>query len=1619
MKCIRRVFWIALSVAAWLWPAEPYAQEPVVDNDFSHDVAALTVAPHRLSGTSAGKSAGAYIENRLREIGVKEIITLDFPVWTTHAARCQVVVDSHIINMLPMAPNITVYPVTPDSGVAGPMIYAGTGELWEYGNRSPQNSIVVLEYVSYANWRRAFSLGAKAVIFLGNDTAATPFASHISLPINLLRFYVPSAAQQQFNFRIDHSKVTLYSSVKWNRSTGRNFLAYLPGTEPRFPSEDHTGPEMVVVSTNYDTWGEVPELSPGARNAANVAATLQAVKYFQTHRPRRDLLFLFVDNQAWYHDGMRAVYEALLLKKEIASKLPSEHTEELAFANEIRAALDKNSRDISGSSRIEKEILRYFKKDAEHYSIEANQQLMALRLLQRDPKRKNPADKGRIDRLTSVYDDWSNARSAINSGNLSLLSETTFDQLRVNALARASKRIQELTEINAADRQSQIIRERFADKFIVLHCSFNFSDIGNSWGPVVGDATEFPFADAVSSSADNPGHYTRIYRAVREAAKQLPAGTGFSDATLDDPATTLQFVPGNFISSSIVAGTYGIYNFSFMTYHDRRIFDGHPSDLVRNIDISKIQQQAQNANQLLYSLADGAALSLPRIIPDQVMESYPRWNDSRSTGLYAGLSISGSIAEDQPAIGAAVAVWVNNPGVNWWTNHSRTFAPGFNRFVLEQADANGCYKLAGVSKGAGHMFNDKVDVNSTGCSILATLLDSAGRINAITNSTTFLNITKATLFPCKDYAIGLALGGNQQYALLLQASSDAPFNRDQSFCDSLEDFTFIYLHRNTSIDRIKIFQPGGNVLLNASRENPYGTGYPTSMFVTPPSADSITAEDLWRLNETRLQILRSKGVASADLELVHSHAHQLIQRGTAATSVEQRTSQMAQSTSLSRLIYDPIKQVMNDLILAVVILLLFAIPFAFALERLIIGATSIYARLTGFAAIFVCTFLLMYFMHPGFQIASSPIIVFLAFAIILLTSLVVYIMMRKFRTELLGLEGKSTGLHHDEISRMGTLIAAVNMGMSTMRRRPVRTLLTCLTAVMLTFTVLCFASLSSRLGVRSFYSGVVGDNIPAAIFMRNLDYSEINKGMAQILKGREGDGGLMAGQWWVTKRKRTMGSHMGADRPISIASLARPKEMFINGILGISPEEIERWEKLALVMNGDSTSAKCDMLRKGGVFLPQIIQEQLKLSVGDPILVRGFKAFFAGSINVGNMQRLKNLDGKSIMPVDFLDASYQGVSAANVTGAKATAATSASEKSQKDFIRLNPNQLIIMSAERVRKMGGNLHLINVYPGKGVAAAAESERLAEIASMPVWTRTKEGVERKVFIKLTEISGIFALIIPVLLGGLIIFGTLLGSITDRQKEIYTFSALGLSPGHVGFLFLAESAVYAVIGGVGGQLLAQALAMAATLLANAGYIQQPNINFSSTNSLFAIGVVMLTVLVSAIYPAIRASKSANPGVQRSWKMPEPAGDTLVMKFPFTVSAYDITGVVCFLAEHFKEHDDAGIGLFASENVLISRSNEGNIRLQAHVTLAPFDLGISQDFMLMASPSEIAGIDEVMITAVRQSGTPNDWKRSNRVFIHALRKQFLLWRTLSAEVIESYRMATLQLLGEAKEAA
>jgi hypothetical protein len=95
------------------------------------------------------------------------------------------------------------------------------------------------------------------------------------------------------------------------------------------------------------------------------------------------------------------------------------------------------------------------------------------------------------------------------------------------------------------------------------------------------------------------------------------------------------------------------------------------------------------------------------------------------------------------------------------------------------------------------------------------------------------------------------------------------------------------------------------------------------------------------------------------------------------------------------------------------------------------------------------------------------------------------------------------------------------------------------------------------------------------------------------------------------------------------------------------------------------------------------------------------------------------------------------------------------------------------------------------------------------------------------------------------------------------------------------------------------------------------------------------------------------------------------------------------------------------------VVKDAKGMLGLDSTISLAPFDLGVSQSFALRSRPSEIAGIDEVGIRLERVSGQPGDWTRLTKVFLDALRKQFLIWRAMPHETMERYRDRTLLGLG------
>lgn len=1591
----------ALAAAAATGPAVP---PEGTEAAFRADLEALTRAPHRLAGTPEGRRAIAWVRDRLEEIGVEEIYELQVPIWQVRVLRCELTIDGQTVPLLPMRPNLIVPPATPVEGLTGPFVYAGRGKLEEYGRRSCEGAIVGLEYGGYDDWRLAFRLGAKAVVFLDSPGTTPTDAKHVNPPANLVRLYAPPETLERIDLRTDHPEATVVCHVRWERTAGTNLLAFLPGTDPVFGGGK---PEMLVLAARCDSYGAVPQRSPGARSAANVAALLEAAAHFRAQRPRRDLLLAFLDGQARFHQGARSLYKSLTMDEEnLAKPLRQERRSEAAFRQELLDLIESPPQEWDEGADPWKRAVRLFAEQAEILRNDLNVQLMKVRQA-RDEGEEGLAAK--VEELDKEVARWDRLRRTLDKAELNELRSfpeaepELYAALRRVAITALRERLSELERLETIYAQGLALRRRLGERHIAIHITMNLSGEGPTWGVIAGDSLK---PHQVGANRDAPGHYVQVLAAFREAAQELPPDSGLDTRALMDPRESAHFVPGEFAANGRPAGVYGLYNVALMTCHDRRPRDGHPADTVSRLNWRALRRQATHAVELVGRLANrpARALSQSSKFGSLPLERFARWSDRKKTasGNFASLRVTGSLKEDRPAAGAVAAIWPSGVGDSsqWkWRNpfvENRAFH-AFDPVLLEAVDGNGRFELVGIHK---DLFKDY--------RVVVAQFDDVGRVAAITDlekeERKSAEWVRLNLFEATGHVVGrpvMADWGHEEEIRVLKAGSDSPFRMTRRFIGHDRDFGFFYLYAHLPEEqlRLKVFHEKGPAFLGEPDRRSTGDGFRFERFRTPPPTTKVTARDLWRLNEQRLSILRTRGIVAGDLELLHARARRLRHEAQESNLTVARTADTARSAALSRNVYKPLRDVMNDLVRAIVILLLLAIPFAFAMERLLVCATQIYTRLLGFAVVFLVTFALLFMTHPGFKIAATPVVIFMAFIIILLSALVIFIVLRKFQTELKAMQGQSSARHQVQLSRLSTLVAAVNMGISTMRRRPMRTVLTAVTVILLTFTVLCFASLVNQVGVRSVYERPPGDDA-ADVFLRKLDYQRISTDALVMLRNRAAGGGLVAGHRWLARLKK-------GDPPFDVSDPKTGQNFWVDGVIGIPPEEVSRWPEFAELLAGGEADEKGDALARGGVYLPRVLQEQIGLEPGDELLLGGAPCRFAGTFDDKQLQRLNYLDGRSVLPVDFRDPTS--------TIEREAKEALAEDILAREFVRLSANQVGIASADLVRDLGGEMHAVTVYLAEETRAGDAGKAAAEQTGLPAWANASDGVMRLVFTNLAEVSGGIALVVPVLLGGMIIFGTMLGSITDREREIYSFSALGLAPVDVGSLFFAEAAVYAVVGGMAGQILAQGVAQGALYLAEQGVIQPTSINFSSTNALFAIAVVMATVLLSAVFPAYRASKSANPGLARSWKMPAPDGDRLEMTFPFTVSAYDITGVVSFLAEHFRQHDDAGLGVFAAQDVEIHRIEEtGGLALEAHLALAPFDLGVTQQFRLSSAPSEIPGVEEVTIQADRSSGAASDWTRANRVFLRDLRRQFLLWRTLAPDAVEAYRLETLSSLGE-----
>jgi hypothetical protein len=733
-------------------------------------------------------------------------------------------------------------------------------------------------------------------------------------------------------------------------------------------------------------------------------------------------------------------------------------------------------------------------------------------------------------------------------------------------------------------------------------------------------------------------------------------------------------------------------------------------------------------------------------------------------------------------------------------------------------------------------------------------------------------------------------------------------------------------------------------------------------------------------------------------------------------------------------VYHAARDMARDVVRAAIFLLLLCVPFAFCMERLLIATPNVYKQIAGAAAIFAVMTLALWSFHPAFKITNSPLIIVLAFAIILMSCLVIAVVYGKFDTELTrlrsgrgiggggGAAGGASGgaaavtTEAGKAAGAGVVMRGVVLGISNMRRRKFRTLLTSVTVILITFTVLCFTSTTRFVGATATPTGVAASH--PGLLLRQRGFRPMPEILPDQIRAILADPALKLPQadvverWWAVSASDPNEQYL-----LAAAGAAGPaRAMTIPAVLGLTPAEA----RVSNIADALGPAAFARLQKVDVIFLGRSTADQLKVREGDRVRLAGIPLTVAGVYDGAAVdQKVRTLSGEPLMPLKYtagqVDASGRKLddSAAESLDAGGGAEAGASY----DF--LPSGEVAIVPADVCRRLyKSTLRGVAVRFENAEQVKRAADELTRRFALPLFAGGDDGVSLVTASNLASVSGAGAVAIPLVVGALIIFNTMMGSIAERRREIHVYTSLGLAPAHVGVLFVAEALTYGLIGTVFGYIVGQG---AGTLLLKLGWLGPVTLNYSGSSAILTMGLILLIVLASSLVPARLAAKIAAPSIDRSWKVPEPRDGVITAELPFTINRTAADGVLAYLAEYFQDHRQGNVGKFAAGRVepldaAPTNGDQAARGLQTSIWLTPFDLGVRQRLQLLIHRGAEGDGDifEVRVILKRLSGDDDNWHRMNRRFLTELRKQFLKWRNLPPAVMLRYVEQSRRLMAD-----
>lgn len=754
------------------------------------------------------------------------------------------------------------------------------------------------------------------------------------------------------------------------------------------------------------------------------------------------------------------------------------------------------------------------------------------------------------------------------------------------------------------------------------------------------------------------------------------------------------------------------------------------------------------------------------------------------------------------------------------------------------------------------------------------------------------------------------------------------------------------------------------LLLNADAIHPEGSGFSMQEGRVLPFVAWQAANDLAALNGQRLHHLEEHGVRNGRLRAFQAQSIHWLAQATQARE-EGRwghfTDNARRSWAYGTAAYRDLARTRNGVMQGALFLLAALLPFAHFAERLFCGFTDVRRQVLGFFAFFLLGFAALSQLHPAFSLAVSPLVVLLGFAILALSLMVSGMGIGRLNRELRQL---GAGHRRTQVRRPKAWGASLALGLAHMRRRPLRTGLALGTLVLLTFSVLSFTAVRSSL--RTNWTAAGDGAAYAGALVRLPGWKALEYDTIDFF-------GLRFGRQHVAPRAWLSAS--SANARLRLEHRAQNTATGLWGVVGL----VEHERHLTGVGNDLLAGRWLEADEDGVCLLPASLADSLKIAAADlgTAQVHFFGEPFTviGLLAPGALDR-PDLNGESLTP---LDPEAQQPPEEDGSGAGAT------------FTHLPGDVCAVFPAAALLRWEG-ARLASI----GLRLERPQEQLAELTEvLDLDLFAGYGGNRYLVntVGVESVTGLKDLAVPLGIAALIVLNTMLGAVYERLREIGTFNAVGLAPSHVSGLFLAEAAALGLLGALLGYMLGQAVAQT---LVHYGWLGGLELNYSSLAAMLALGLVLVLVLASALYPAQMAGRLCTPGIERRWRLPTPDGDTLELSMPFVLQRGDALGVAAFLAEFWQEHREQSVGAgFYVEDVQTRRLNN-ELKVEAHVWLAPFDQGISQDALLRLKPDTNPRFYRFEVALTLVAGDRDTWGRVNRTFVDDIRKQFLLWRTL-----------------------